>query len=164
MSHPGEITHKLMREKTIHSTISWKPVSYSSLLWWAKQRRQAALPLIYHSAVIPFQNTNYFPILLLLRRGATLAMNFIVPAYLFMLTTSLWWCMKNIVPFLLNISWNTASFIQYNKKKRMAYPQILAISLHLCTYWTHCESWWENIYELICRCNFEQIRPITCLF
>lgn len=151
-----------MLEKTIHSTISWKPVSYSSLLWRAKQRRQASVPLIYHRVVITFQNTNYFPILLLLGGGATLAMNFIVPAYL-CLTTLLRWCMKNIVPFLLNISWNTAFSIQ-DDKKRKAYPQTLAVSVHLCTRWIRCESWWENIYEVIRRCNFEQIRPTTCLF
>lgn len=34
-------------EKTIHSTNSRKPASKSSLLWWAKQRRQPASPLIY---------------------------------------------------------------------------------------------------------------------
>lgn len=46
-------------EKKTHSTNSRKPASNSSLLWWAKQRRQPASPLIYQRVVITFQKLNY---------------------------------------------------------------------------------------------------------
>lgn len=128
------INLRQMLKKTIHSTISWKPASNSSLLWWVKQRSQAAMPLIYQRLAITFEKINYFPVVLLPGGGATLTMNFIVPAFLFTFDKTFAIMHKNVVTFLLSIGWDEASSIQANRKERFPpYSQILARSAFMYT-------------------------------